>query len=59
MLKKEEKALKGKVVKRFENDSYYGVVRIHFTDGSYIHLTPYTTGAHNDRWSAIQGTYHE
>jgi hypothetical protein len=32
----------GKTVAVVENDSYYGVVRIYFTDGTYTIFTPCT-----------------
>lgn len=58
-MNKLQKQVKGKVVKTIENDTYYGVTRIYFTDGTYLHLTPYATGSHNDRWEAIHVTFFE
>lgn len=58
-MNKLQKQVKGKVVEKLENDSYYGTTRIWFTDGSHLRLVSYTTGSHNDRWSAIQATYFE
>lgn len=49
----------GKVVAELKEDSYWGTVHIYFTDGSFIRMSPYTTGSHNDRWSAIDVTYFE
>lgn len=59
MLKKEERALKGKVVKEFAHSAYYNLCVIKFTDGSLVRLAPGSAGIHNDRWSTVESTYYE
>jgi hypothetical protein len=56
-MNKTQRAVKGKVIQELVEDSYYGVVSIRFHDGSYLMLTPFENGIHNDRWLAIMPTY--
>lgn len=58
-MNKLQRAVKGKVIKELVNDTYYGYTLIRFTDGTFLKFVPYTTGSHNDRWEAINVTYHD
>jgi hypothetical protein len=56
---KPEKQIVGKTIKAVSNNTQYGTCEILFTDGTRARFNGYTTGSHNDRWTAISITYRD
>ena len=57
MLKKHERALKGKTVKEFKTNKYGDRIVITFTDGSEVRIRGGSASIHNDRWVTVEATY--